>query len=251
MHYHNQLLKNENGLSVIHHNVNRLVNKLDEIRTYLKSHYPATIYSCSETFLDDSKPDHFLSIDGYKIIRKDRICNEGGGLIVYVKNCMQCIRRQDLENELVETIWIEVSFNQKKILLAFVYRPPNENTITYNTWINYMEEAISSAYVEDKNIIILGDFNIDLLKKHPRQESSLTVTENYELSQLITKYTRITQKTNSLIDHIYVSEGTDVKHSDVLPWAISDHFPVYLILDKLKVEKQSNKKHIEISYRNI
>ena len=52
-------------------------------------------------------------------------------------------------------------------MLAFIYRPPNENTISDKTWSNYMEDTINSANVEDKNIfllyiIILGDFNIDV-----------------------------------------------------------------------------------------
>ena len=45
--------------------------------------------------------------------------------------------------------------------------------------------------VEDNSIIILGDFNIDLLGKHPHQESWLSVIDNYELSRLVTNHTRV------------------------------------------------------------
>ena len=81
-HSANHDLNAENVFSIVHHNVNRLLNKLDEIRVYLKSHYPATIYSCSETFLDNSKPDYLVSIEGYNIIRRDSLSNEGGGIIL-------------------------------------------------------------------------------------------------------------------------------------------------------------------------
>ena len=54
---------------------------------------------------------------------------------------------------MVEAVWLEITLKHKKILLAVTYRPPNEHTVSYNTWLNYMDEAISSAYVKDKSII--------------------------------------------------------------------------------------------------
>ena len=90
--------KLQQNMSIIHHNVNRLYSKLDEIRLYLNSHYPVSVYSCSETFLSSNILDHQISIEGYTIIRRDRISKEVGGLIVYMKNDIECIRRNDLEH---------------------------------------------------------------------------------------------------------------------------------------------------------
>ena len=159
------------------------------MKLYLKMHYSVTIYCCSETFLNDDISDHQITIEGYNIIRRDRNSKEGGALIIYLRNDIECSRRKDLEHDIVEAIWLEITLKHKKILLALTYRPPNEHTVSYNTWLNYMEEAISSAYVEDKSIIILGDIKIDLLGKQPHQESWLSVIDNYELSQLITNHT--------------------------------------------------------------
>ena len=112
-----------------------------------------------------------------------------------------------------------------------------------------MEDAIGSADVEDKSMIILGDFNIDLSGKHPHQESWLSVIDNYELSQLITNHTRVTPTKKSLLYHIYVSENILVKYSGVLPWALSDHFPVYIVISNSKLADNRGAQHIEISYR--
>ena len=142
------------------------------------------------------------------------------------KNDIECIRRNYLEHDITEAIWLEIKLKLKKIILAFIYRPPNEHTISSKTWSNYMDDAISSAYAEDKNIINLGDFNIDLLGKHPHQETGSSVIEKYELYLLITNYTRVTPTKQSLLDHIYVSDTSLVKYSDVLPWALNDHFSV-------------------------
>ena len=40
-----------------------------------------------------------------------------------------------------------------------------------------------------------------------------------------------------------------VKYSGVLPWALSDHFPVYVVISKSKLTHNRGAKHMEISYR--
>ena len=67
---------------------------------------------------------------------------------------------------------------------------------------------MSSAYVEDKIIINLGDFNIDLSGKHPHQYTWLLVICNYELSQLVTNYDRLTATTKSRISHTFMYQKT-------------------------------------------
>ena len=243
-------LQLEQDFSIVHHNVNRLYSKLDEIKLYLKIHYSVTIYCCSETSLNDNISDHQITIEGYNIIRRDRNSKEGGGLIIYLGDDTECSRRRDLAHDIVEAVWLEITLKHKKILLAVTYRPPNEHTVSYNTWLNkIMEEAISSAYVEDKSIIILGDFNIDLLGKQPHQEFWLSFIDNYELSQLITNHTRVTPTKKSLLDHIYVSENILVKYFGLLPWALSDHFPVKIVISNSKLADNRGAKHMEISYR--
>ena len=39
-----------------------------------------------------------------------------------------------------------------------------------------------------------------------------------------------------------------VKYSGVLPWALSDHFPVYIVISKSKLANKKGVKHMEISY---
>ena len=57
---------------IVHHNVSRLYNKLDEIKLdQIKIHYSVTIYCCSETFLNDNISDHQITIEGYNIIRRE------------------------------------------------------------------------------------------------------------------------------------------------------------------------------------
>jgi len=50
-------------------------------------------------------------------------------------------------------------------------------------------------------ILVLGDFNIDLLKPHSSWDSTITLLG---LTQLVKSPTRITQTSATLIDHIYI-----------------------------------------------
>ena len=122
-----------------------------------------------------------------------------------------------------------------------------------------MEDTLGTAYSENKGIILLGDFNIDLLpdRNHPNVKSWTDVVSNFELEQIITQPTRITETTSTLIDHIYVNTNVNIKNSDVIQWSISDHFPVYAAIEtdnNLKNNTNNkilNEKHNEISYMKV
>ena len=88
------------------------------------------------------------------------------------------------------------------------------------------------------DIVLMGDFNVNLSKIFIKNEvnnsktGSLKMYElflSYGFAQIIQDFTRVDNKTQSLIDHIYVSDQNSVKTSFVLPWSLSDHFPICLI----------------------
>ena len=68
-------------------------------------------------------------------------------------------------------------------------------------------KATSSA-----DVLILGDFNIDMLKPHSCWKSTLALSG---LAQLITSPTRTTPTSTSLIDHIYTNNPSAVVTTDV------------------------------------
>ena len=87
----------------------------------------------------------------------------------------------------------------------------------------------------DKPITILGDLNCDGLKKTGTEYKALEkFCTDMNLKQLITKPTRITATTESLLDVILVSSNNSVLVSGVIHRPISDHSIVFV---KLKVKK--------------
>ena len=70
------------------------------------------------------------------------------------------------------------------------------------------------------------------------------MVSNFELEQIVTKPTRTTTTTSTLIYHIYRYVNSNVNyinHSDVIQWSISDHFPVYAAIETDNNHKIKNK----------
>ena len=92
---------------------------------------------------------------------------------------------------------------------------------------------IQQIYVNHKITLYIcaGDFNIDLLKyaKHTSTTEFINLLFSCNLFPLISKPTRITKTSATLIDNIYVTNNLTVTHADILYADISKHFPIYAI----------------------
>ena len=85
---------------------------------------------------------------------------------------------------------------------------------------------------ENKNCIITGDFNYNLfnLKYHEETENFYNIMTSNSFRTLITKPTRVTDNSSTLIDHIWVNDMSDNKMDcKILVTDITDHFPVLCI----------------------
>jgi len=64
-------------------------------------------FSVTETHLSAQVFDDEIGIQGYTIYRLDQQAHtKGGGVAVYVRNCLSVSRRYDLESKSVERIWL-------------------------------------------------------------------------------------------------------------------------------------------------
>jgi hypothetical protein len=69
--------------------------------------------------------DSDITLDSFPNIihRKDR-SNSGGGLLIYSKNDISISRKSELENNLDETIWVEIRSKGQSFLFCYTYRSP-------------------------------------------------------------------------------------------------------------------------------
>lgn len=204
----------QNHLSFVHLNVQSIEHKLDILFSELCDF---DILAFSETWLKSSISTEDLLLSSYHSPeRKDRIGDAHGGVILYIKDNIHYKRRIDLELNRLECIWIELILcNNRHILFSIFYRPPNSDVI-YN---NLIEDSIGLAIDTNiPDIIITGDFNLNV-NCYSSNRKITSITQQFNLEQLIDEPTHYTEHSNSLIDLILVSNKSNVIHSGV-----GDHF---------------------------
>ena len=88
------------------------------------------------------------------------------------------------------------------------------------------------------DILMVGDFNVNLLKSSCNTDSLLETTLGLGLIQQVTLPTRVSDNFETLIDHVYTSSRRKLK-VDVITSQISDH---YATLTNFLNDKQDRKK---------
>ena len=88
---------------------------------------------------------------------------------------------------------------------------------------------------------MLGDFSRDLLQENIRKPW-LEYMESFGLKQVIESPTRITNFSETLIDHIYCKTLCNILSIDVPILGLSDHFSIFITrkLNSFSVHKKSH-----------
>ena len=234
------IIQNTKGISIAHLNVRSLLPKIDQVKCIIDA-IKLDVFCINESWLDDSIGEYEYEINGYQIFSKHRN-RHGGGIVVYIKDSLIVMRRNDLEITDVECIWLEITMSNKNILLCSMYRPPSANASYFDNMLNMFEKAC----FEDKLINIIGDLNINT----DYDSSQIDLIESLNcLTQLIEKYTRVTQTSKSIIDLIFTSNPECHACTGVYEITMSDHYLIYTVIENV-VPKEAEKQYCEIRYRN-
>ena len=180
-------------------NITSLLKHIDELRVFLNDQN-IDVLAINETRLNESIFDQEVKVQGYDIIRRDRLTNGrfGGGVCFYIRSNISYCIRTDLDSELLEIISIEIlKHNSKPFVITSWYRPPNSLHELF-THINTLLGKLDS---ENVGHFLMGDLNCDLQSKdNSTVKALLNITDIYGLEQLINEPTRITPSTSTLID---------------------------------------------------
>ena len=93
----------------------------------------------------------------------------------------------------------------------------------------------------------MGDFNIDLLKsdENPHVNDFLNQMFSSSFQPLITRPTRITNSSATLIDNIFVNNLEEIYTSGILFTDLSDHLPIFQITGNIQKKRKINRKEIQ------
>ena len=104
--------------------------------------------------------------------------------------------------------------------------------MSINEFNDYLSLVLEKITAENKTIILLGDFNIDLIKCSVNIMSSefFNLVSSYNLLPYITLPTRITNSSRTLIDNIFTNSTSTKIISGNLTSTVSDHLPQFFII---------------------
>ena len=110
------------------------------------------------------------------------------------------------------------------MLIGCIYGHPRRNIDSFTT---KLEEPFEPNNCYD--VYIVRDINIDFFNfiSHLPTEKYLNMLYAYNFLPIITKLTRLTDYTKTLIDNIYTNANSVQISSGILLYDISDHLPAF------------------------
>ena len=212
-----------------------LVPKVLEVEEFLFRN-DVDIAFKTETWLKDEISDSVVEIQGYKIVRRDRLTHQHGGFCVYIKNGLKFEIRdmpQCCDNH--EILWLKLKPNRLPrgfccIMIAVVYHPPGAD---HHSFMNHLFASMSTAesLYPTCGFIVAGDFNRVKLG---------SLQHHFNLKQLVKSATR----GQAILDLILTSMAQFYSPPTIFPpFGLSDHNAV-LAIPKERTQGQFTRKYI-------
>ena len=146
--------------------------------------------------------------------------------------------------ELKSTFTDIINHKKLSILVGCIYRHPVMDFHELNDY--YLNELLHKLSCEKKFVILLGDFNVDLMKynNHHAAKEFLDFLFSHLFLPHITQPTRIRDSSQILIDNIFSNILIENTISGNLTATISDHLPQFIILSNIFSNRPSNKSSV-------
>ena len=238
-------------VSIAHTNICGLVRHIREIKILLE-YSPVDFLAVTESHLNAEIDDREISINGYKIIRKDRPNGSPwGGCVLYYKENLEVHIIHKYMSVDIEAIWAELLLNSQRLLIGCLYRPPDDSS-----FFDKFEETLGKVQMTRKNLVIVGDLNADVsianstATSNPMGKKLLAILNSHGCKNVISNPTRVTQSTKSTIDLAIVDNQLKVSNSGVLDLSIADHKMIFVTY-KMKTKSPGSSIKRVRNYRGL
>lgn len=226
----------DNKLLILHQNIAGYLSKKDILEVTLQNlkecNKPIDIICLSETFIIQGdelnlKLSGFLLADSFSRTKHRR-----GGVCIFCRDNI-AFRKISSLNCLSQDFCFElcgIELSDIKCTIICIYRTPNSNPLTF---LEQLEKLLFNLrHKINSNIIITGDFNIDLLKNTNIKTNFIRITEIFNFIIHIREPTRGNSCLDQILSNIPQATG------EILNLNLSDHNTGQLLTVPLQ------KKHI-------
>lgn len=203
------------AFSISHQNARSLHAHIEELR-----HDPYVLYmdilTCTETRADPTDVSSMYHIPEFATIRADDSCTRRGpnSIIAYIRQGLTHTHRRHTANDYIVLHITIQNLVSTPVHLLIVYRRPNTPFTQFHTTLL---QIVKDNHLQQTNTVILGDFNMDLLRPSSGRQALITSLPHNNFSQLIQHNTT---PQGSLLDHIW---STIPGETGIYPTYWSDH----------------------------
>lgn len=219
------------SVKCFHLNVRSLNNKADDLQILLDSfELSFDFVMISESWLSGS-----FHLPSFSTFAVNRDASRGGGVCIFVNKSIECESLPELccMSSAVEV----VSVLANNTVYSVFYRPPSGDV---DLFFEYMESYISFASAHQYDVIISGDFNIDMMSNSVNAVDFDVLLRSFGFSIVTKLPTRITTTSETMLDLFITNINNSVVHSGVICCDLSDHMGIYLF----SRNKQPRSKHL-------
>ena len=275
--------KQMKGIRNFHLNIRSLGNKMFEIRNIVKQHSPHVlgVSECELKKVQNNFNEKKIRIPGYHLLFPKSWSQHGfARVVMYVKSSLQYEQVHELEDDLVQSVWIRGGLKgSKKIYFCHTYREHSSSLGgSISSQRQYLQKFLDQwgdaefhlQNTEPNEIHIAGDMNIDVLNGRWLQPNYHLVTLSRlvesacnlgNFTQLVSGPTRsqlnrvsgVTEM--SCIDHVFTNFKYRCSTPIVIPFGGSDHDLVgYIRFSKdppepsRTIRKRSYKKFVQADF---
>lgn len=227
----------------MHLNIHSLPSKFSQLKEIISRFRDIQInmhcIMLCETFLTNNN-HAFYTIPGYNLVCRNRQTGTRGGVAMYIRDDLNYISRDDISiniDGIFESIFVEVHSKNINCIFGEIYRVPNTSETSS---INYYETILNKLQHSKTDVVLGTDQNFDYLKY--KSQKNITELMNIFLNTgflpTITKPTRITHSTATLIDNIYIKTSKQINiASGIILNDISDHLPIFMFSENCQSTK--------------
>ncbi len=237
----------KNKFSIFSTNIQSINAKIDELRIFIEClkriKYTFSAICIQESWLSEDNDTSQIQLECYNCILQGKSCCSKARLIISLHEKFKHVHRLKLNKYATWGGQVkEVKKGDilaKPIYIGNIYRPPKENVEFYNEFINEFSPILESFEMNNKEVIITGDFNIDLLKVNDKHITSeyFDMLTSYSFYPKITVPTRLTNNHGTLIDNFpcKLTESSLDITAGVLIKRFSDHQPYFILLNNVQI----------------
>ena len=255
-------------LQIYSANIRSLPKYFDNFRDGLEFYSKFDILCFNETNCDPTElpfKGQELILEGFHppITQKPaRYSNRGGGLGIFVSSKLCEFSNISLKEGMCfnedpqsgEFLTIEIEFpRMKNVIVSNFYRSPSSKVNNFLDKIDCVHEKLSRH--KNKIIFMTGDGNIDLLQ-YGKFDGSTNLVDRMnqrDFVPLISRPTRITDHSATLIDHLFTNSCHAVTRTGVITESYADHLATFscILLDNNRINCKISKTDNDCQIRQI